>query len=180
MDLDFSVVTVRIFRNQIPIVFINRIKNTIASFQRMINTVISGLQGCDVYISDVIVYSDMWDLHVKQLKAYLCKLRNAHLSVNLVNSDFCQMRVVCLVHVVGQGEVQPVSPKVQAIVQFLVPTNKHELMRYLGMLRCYRKFCRNFSVIAELLTTLLRKNEPFIWSSNCHQAFEKIKSLLVS
>ena len=44
----------------------------------------------------------------------------------------------------------------------------------------YRKFCCNFSVIAEPLTMLLRKNEPFIWSSNCQQAFEKFKSLLVS
>ena len=166
VDLDFSVVPVRIFRNQTPLVFINHIKNTPTSFQTMINTVISGLQGCDAYINDVIVYSDTWDLHVKQLKAYFCRLRDAHLSVNLAKSKFCQMRVVGLVHVISQGEVQPVSAKVQAIVQFLVPT-KHELMRYLDMSGYYRKFCHNFSVIAELLTTLLRKNEPFIWSSNC-------------
>ena len=31
-----------------------------------------------------------------------------------------------------------------------------------------------------MLTRLLRKNEPFFWSSNCQQTFEKIKSLLVS
>ena len=43
----------------------------------------------------------------------------------------------------------------------------------------YRKFCHNFSVVLEPLTKLLRKNEPFTWSSNCQQAFEKIKSLLV-
>ena len=45
-------------------------KNASATFQRMINTMISGLQGCDAYIDDVIVYSDAWDVHVKQLKAF--------------------------------------------------------------------------------------------------------------
>ena len=56
--LDFSVIPIRIFRNQIPLDFINHIKNTPATFQRMINTVISGLQGCNAYINDVIMYSD--------------------------------------------------------------------------------------------------------------------------
>ena len=119
-------------------------KNAPATFQRMINTVISGLQGCDTYIDDVIVHSDMWDLHVKQFKAFFGRLRDAHLTVNLVKSEFCQARVVFLGHVVDQGEVQPVSAKVQAIVQFPVPTNKHELMRYLGMLGYYSRFCCNF------------------------------------
>ena len=44
----------------------------------------------------------------------------------------------------------------------------------------YRKFCRNFFVITKLLTKLLRKNEPFVWPSNCQQTFEKIKCMLVS
>ena len=97
------------------------------------------------------------------------------MTVNLVKSEFCQARIVFFGHVVGQQEVQPISTKVQAIVQFSVPINKRELMRYLGMSGYCRKFCCNFSVIAEPLTMLLRKNEPFIWSSHCQQAFEKIK-----
>ena len=32
----------------------------------------------------------------------------------------------------------------------------------------------------ESLTILLRKNQTFIWSLNCQQAFQKIKSLLIS
>ena len=89
VDLDFSVISIWIFRNQIPLDFINHIKNTPATFQRMINTVISGLQGCNAYINDVIMYSDTWDLHVKQLKVFLCRLQDAHLIVNLVKSEFC-------------------------------------------------------------------------------------------
>ena len=98
----------------------------------MINRLVSELQGCDVYINDVIVCSDTWDLHVKQLKAYTVSLLTMGCSLEYQPCE-------------ELGEVQPVFAKVQAIVQFPAPTNKHKLMRYL-----------------ELLTTLLRKNEPFI------------------
>ena len=42
-------------------------KNAPATFQRLINTVISGLEGCSAYIDDVVVYSDTWEEHLKHL-----------------------------------------------------------------------------------------------------------------
>ena len=45
-------------------------KNSPATFQRLINQVISGLTGCDAYIDDVIVYSETWSEHVE----IMCKL----------------------------------------------------------------------------------------------------------
>ena len=44
----------------------------------------------------------------------------------------------------------------------------------------YRKFCRNFSVIAEPLTNLLRKGTKFVWNEKCHLAFDKLKAILKS
>ena len=155
-------------------------KNAPATFQRMINTVISGLDHCDAYMDDVIVYSDNWDQHIRQLRSFLSRVKEAQLTVNLVKSEFCQARVVFLGHVVGQGEVKPVTAKVQAIVEFPMPTNKHELMRFLGMSGYYRKFCKNFSMVAEPLTRLLKKREVFRWSDYCQSAFDKIKRLLLS
>jgi hypothetical protein len=43
----------------------------------------------------------------------------------------------------------------------------------------YRKFCPNFSTIANPLTCLLKKNSQFIWNETCQQAFEQIKSILI-
>ena len=51
----------------------------------------------------------------------------------------------------GQGRVKPVEAKVEAIADFPVPSGKRQLMRFLGMAGYYRKFCNNFSVIAEPL-----------------------------
>ena len=53
-------------------------------------------------------------------------------------------------------------------------------MRFLGMAGYYRKFCPNFSTIAEPLTRLLRKRVKFIWSPECEIAFQKLKAILDS
>ena len=57
----------------------------------------------------------------------------------------------------GQGQVKPVEAKVVAIADFPVPSGKRQLMRFLGRPGYYRKFCNNFSVIAEPLQTYLAK-----------------------
>jgi len=95
--------------------------------------------------------------------------------MNLAKSEFCQARVVFLGHEVGLDEVKPVAAKVQAIVEFPVPRNKHELMRFLGMSGYYRKFV----ITAKPLTGLFKKREPFNWSENCQSSFSKIKFLLL-
>jgi len=81
-------------------------------------------------------------------------------------------------HVVGQ--VRPVMSKVEAIQNFQVPINKKGLMRFLGMAGYYRKFCRNFSVVMALLTNVLKKHEPYVWSPGCQQAFDRVKAILYS
>ena len=53
-------------------------------------------------------------------------------------------------------------------------------MHFLGMAGYYRKFCNNFSVIAEPLTNLLGKSVKFILTDNCQKSFEKLKAILKS
>ena len=70
---------------------------------------------------------------------------------------FCHAVVTFLGHEVGQGKVMPVEAKVKAISEFPIPDGKKQLMCFLGMAGYYRKFCSNFSTIAEPLTNLLGK-----------------------
>ena len=53
-------------------------------------------------------------------------------------------------------------------------------MRFLGMAGYYRKFCDNFSVVAEPLTNLLKMRIKFEWTDRCELAFEKLKAILIS
>ena len=65
------------------------------------------------------------------------RLTEAKLTVKIVKSEFGHSHLIFLGHVVGQGEIKPVAAKFEAIVNFPVPTNKRECMRFLGMTGYY-------------------------------------------
>ena len=155
-------------------------KNSPATFQRLINTLIAGMGGIGAYIDDVIIYSDFWENHIGTIKEFFDRRTEYRLTVNLVKSEFCHGTLTFLGHVVGQGQVRPVSAKVQTISDFPIPTNKKEPMRFLGMAGYYRKFCSNFSTISAPLTNLLKKNTKFVWTQSCQEAFDKLKAILKS
>ena len=155
-------------------------KNSPATFQHLVNGLISNLDGCKAYIDYAIIYSEEWGQHLQTIRTFFDRLSDAKLTVNLAKSEFCHANLMFLGHIVGQGQVKPVEAKVEAISDFPVPTGKRQLMRFLGMAGYYRKFCNNFSVFAEPLTNLLSKKAKYVWTDDCQKSFDKLKAILRS
>ena len=78
------------------------------------NMVVSGLEGCAVYLDDVVIYSDTWEDHVCRIKRLFDRLRDANLTVNLAKCEFAKATVTYLGKVVGQGQVWPIQAKVSS------------------------------------------------------------------
>ena len=154
------------------------LRNAPSSFQRLMNYVISGLEGCAVYLDDVVTVGDTWPVHLSRLSALFERFSAANLTINLAKCEFAQATVVYLGKVVGQGEVRPVRAKVMAIDHFPAPTTKKELMRFLGMIGYYRGFCSNFSTVVAPLTNLLKGKVHFSWTEECQRALDNAKLLL--
>ncbi|KAK8737621.1 hypothetical protein OTU49_004559 [Cherax quadricarinatus] len=95
--------------------------------------VIRGLKGVRCYIDDLVIFSDCWTEHVRQLRELFSRLTGAQLTVNLAKSVFGQIQVTFLGHVIGQGKVAPVNAKVEAIDNYPVPKTRKEVMRFVGM-----------------------------------------------
>ncbi len=156
------------------------LRNTPATFQRLMNRVLSGIPNCDAYLDDIVVYTSDWNEHLKTLCMVFDHLQAFSLTLNLAKCEFGKATVTYLGKQVGQGEVRPIAAKVQAIVQFPAPTTKRQLRRFLGMAGYYRGFCKNFSDVVLPLTNLLCQHRDYVWSSERQQAFESVKSLLCS
>ncbi|KAL0454997.1 UNVERIFIED_CONTAM: Retrovirus-related Pol polyprotein from transposon [Sesamum latifolium] len=60
------------------------------------------------------------------------------------------------------------------------PKNVSEVRSFLGLAGYYRRFIKDFSVVAKPLTNLLKKNTPFNWNDRCAQSFEELKRRLTS
>ena len=63
----------------------------------------------------------------------MLRLKEAKLIVNLTKSEFRCTNFVFLGHLVGQGQIKPVDAKVKAVASFPIPSNKKQLMQFLGM-----------------------------------------------
>ena len=153
-------------------------KNAPATFQRMVNKLVRDIDGCEGYIDDVVIFSDNWSDHIRQIKRFFQIIREAKLTINLMKREFSKATVKYLGHIVGQGQVRPLDAKIQTIVKYPIPTSRKELARFLGMAGYYRNFCLNFSEIAAPLTNLLSKKVKFVWTDDCQLAFDKVKLLL--
>ena len=153
-------------------------KNAPATFQRMVNKLVRDIDGCEGYIDDVVIFSDNWSDHIRQIKRFFQIMREAKLIINLMKSEFGKATVKSLGHIVGQGQVRPLDAKIQTIVKYPIPTSRKELARFLGMAGYYRNFCLNFSEIAAPLTNLLSKKVKLVWTDDCQLAFDKVKLLL--
>ncbi len=153
-------------------------RNAPATFQRLMNQVLSGVTNVEVYLDDVVVFSNTWEEHLNQLYVIFDRLNKASLTLNLAKCEFAKATVTYLGKCVGQGQVKPVEAKIAAIVEFPMPTNKRELRRFLGMSGYYRSFCKNFAAFVSPLTDLLSTSRRFVWTPECMEAFNAAKDLL--
>ena len=99
-------------------------KNASATFQRMVNKLVRDIDGCGGYIDDVVICSNSWSNHVRQLRLFFRIVRGAKLTINMMNSEFGKATVRCLGHIVGQGQVRPLDAKIQTIAKFPIPTSR--------------------------------------------------------
>lgn len=58
-----------------------------------------------------------------------------------------------------------------------LPTTVKELRGFLGLSRYYRRFIRNYGLMARPLTSLLKK-EGWKWDNQATQAFQQLKTTL--
>jgi hypothetical protein len=74
-------------------------------------------------------------------------------------------------HVISQKGVATEPAKVEAVASWPVRSNVKDLRGFLGLARYYRKFVKNFGIIAKPLTELLKKGVLFVWTSVYDEAF---------
>ena len=64
-------------------------KNSPATFQHLVNSLISSLDGCKAYIDDATILSEEWQQHLQIIRTFFDRLSEAKLTVNLAKSEFC-------------------------------------------------------------------------------------------
>ena len=157
------------------------LRNAPASFSRIVSKLLTGLESfCAAYLDDIIIFSDVWEDHVKHLKEVFSRIKNAGFTLNSQKCEFAAAEIDYLGHHIGLGSVQPRAKKVEALLAYPRPTNRKQLQAFLGLAGYYRKFVPHFADISAVLSDLLKKGNRFEWTEEREKAFLDLKSRLAT
>ena len=156
--------------------------NSPATYQCYMNDVLFNYLDdfCIAYLDDILIYSDNELEHEEHVKKVLERLRSAGLQVDLKKCEFSVKHMKFLGFIVSMNGIEVDPEKVEVIYNWMPPKTVKGVQSFLGFCNFYRRFIRDYGVIAKPLVCLTKNNTPFIFDQDCQEAFEELKGRLVS
>ena len=138
--------------------------NDLASFQRLLEHVLRSYTNKFVilYIDDILIYSTTFDDHLSHVAQVLQVLKVAQLKIQLNKCQFAWNSVEFLGHFITPEGFGPNKKNIEDVTLFPTPSKVKDVRAFLGLCNCYRRFIKNYSVLAGPLFQLL-KNVTFCW-----------------
>jgi hypothetical protein len=132
----------------------------------------------EVFMDDFSIFGSSFDncLHNLSLMLKCCKEINLILSWG--KSHFMVHEGIVLGHIISKRGIEVDRAKVELIENLQPPTSAKQIHSFLGHAGFYRRFIKDFSKISRPLYNLLAKDIPFNFDEACHEAFQKLRSLL--
>ncbi|KAG9223840.1 hypothetical protein CCMSSC00406_0007702 [Pleurotus cornucopiae] len=160
-------------------------RNAPATHQRRMVAALRHLIGkiCHVYLDDIIIWSSSLAEHIRNVEAVLLALRDAALYCNVKKTQLFCTSINFLGHHISQAGIQADCNKALKIAEWPTPKTATDVRQFLGLVRYLAIFLPRLADLTSTLTPLTNKavgRDPVDWQPSHQDAFEKIKSLVVS
>lgn len=174
------------------------VTNAPSTFQRLMERCMGDLHLKEVlvFLDDLIIFSDSLEEHERRLLRVLDRLLKYGLKLSSEKCRFFQTSVRYLGHIVSEQGVETDPEKIETIKTWPLPTTLKQLRSFLGFAGYYRRFIKDYAIIAKPLNNLTRgyapgrkskkpgslktpvynPSQPFgeRWSTSCQLAFETL------
>ena len=146
----------------------------------MMETILRGLPGTQVYLDDVIVSGHTREEHNSRLSDVMSRLAEYNVTLNRDKCHFGVSRIDFLGFSVSREGVTVNPSRVQGVRDMKPPGTVKELQAVLGLFGFYSKFVPRYSTRVEELRRPLRKNAPaFTWTPEMNEAFEDVRAAIL-
>lgn len=140
--------------------------------------VLSGLEGCLVFIDDIVIFGATKEEHDVRLKKLQQRLEEFNV---LLNKEKCVLGATSIEflghHLSGNG-ITPTSGKIESIRKFREPASSEEVRSFLGLVNYVGKFIPNLATVTEPLRALTRTGVKFEWGEAQKNSFQELKQIL--
>jgi len=108
-------------------------------FQEKMGELMADLESVRAYTDDLIILTkDTWENHLQQLKIVFTRLKGTTLKIHAKKSFFGRTALEYLGYWITRDRIQPLSKKLQAILNMKSPTTRKKLTSFIGMINYYR------------------------------------------
>ena len=155
------------------------LRNAAQTFQRFMDQVTHGLDFVFVYLDDILIASTSHEEHISHLRTLFQRFKQFGLNINPSKCIFGVPSLEFLGHEINSQGILPLTSKIEAIQDVVLPNSVKKLKSFLGLLNYYRRFIPNCSHILQPLTDLLRSNaKDVIYTPEALKAFDAAKVAL--
>uniref|UniRef100_A0A2N9EQI3 Uncharacterized protein n=1 Tax=Fagus sylvatica TaxID=28930 RepID=A0A2N9EQI3_FAGSY len=130
------------------------------------------------YVDDIVVKSKRREDHLGILRKVFDRCRLYKLKMNPLKCAFGVSAGKFLGFLVHNRGIDVDPAKASAIATMKAPTSHKELKSFLGRLSYIRRFIPGLAAVTATFMPLMKKGIPFVWSTACQQAFEKIQLIM--
>ncbi|PIO56570.1 reverse transcriptase, partial [Teladorsagia circumcincta] len=158
------------------------LRNAGAYFCRAMSRILAGLDdNCLAYLDDIIVFDQNFESHMQSLRKVLERFRifNIKISGRKLTS-IAQTSITFLGHEISSDSYRPAERNIKAIQDMPPPSSTKAVKAFLGMTNFFRKFIKDFALIAAPLYALCKDKVPFSWGEPQARAFSQLKEALTS
>ncbi|GJY88855.1 reverse transcriptase domain-containing protein [Tanacetum coccineum] len=154
--------------------------NAPRTFQRCMVAIIHDMikKSMEVFMDDFSVFGDSFSSCLSHLDRMLKRCEDTNLVLNWEKCHFMVKEGIVLGHKISKNGIEVDHAKVDVIAKLPPPTIVKGIRSFLGHTGFYQKFIQDFSKIARPMTHLLEKETPFVFSKECMESFEILKTEL--
>ena len=143
-----------------------RLCNALATFQRLMETVLAGLarDKCFVYLDNILVVGRSFKEHLCNLREVFGRMRKARLHLKPEKCHLAKCEVAYLGYKVSNQGIAAEPNKVKAVKEFPIPGKVKQIQSFSGLAPYYHRFIPGFSKIN--FPNLTHKHTEFVWPLN--------------
>ena len=154
--------------------------NAPATYQALMNHLFSSYIGCfmDIYLDDIVIYSDDLEGHVKHVKSVLDILIREKLYLSRSKLRFIASELKILGRVIDDKGIRMDAEKVDSVLNWKVPTNRDLLRGFIGSVGYLADDIPNVRIPMGVLSAITGDTVPFRWGYTEQRAFDEVKALV--